>query len=64
MHMQVKGHKSKSKKRKLEDTSTSDRSVLINDNGSVVVMSSCGLAPMVCCVAAALVQHLPYCAMQ
>jgi len=33
VYMQVKGHKSKSKKRKLEDTSTSDRSVLINDNG-------------------------------
>ncbi len=31
--MQVKGHKSKSRKRKLEGTSTSDRSVLINDNG-------------------------------
>jgi len=33
VHMQVKGHKSKSRKRKLEGTSTSDRSVLINDNG-------------------------------
>jgi len=31
--MQVKGHKSKNKKQKLEDTSTSDRSVLIIDNG-------------------------------
>lgn len=33
VHMQVKGHKSKSRKRKLEDTSRSDRSVLIDDIG-------------------------------
>ena len=33
--MQVKGHKSKSRKRKLEGTSTSDRSVLIDDNGEI-----------------------------
>jgi len=33
--MQVKGHKSKNKKQKLEDTSTSDRSVLIIDNGEM-----------------------------
>ena len=31
-HMQVKGHKSKSRKRKVEDTNTSDRSVMINDS--------------------------------
>lgn len=35
VHMQVKGHKSKNKKQKLEDTSTSDRSVLIIDNGEM-----------------------------